>query len=155
MVVVCQEGRRAPMSSTERRAPRGGTIDQGGRRKAYRPMAASDRRAAVEAGLAAYDGGDFFLAHELLEPAWMGADDVAERELLQGLIKLAAAFVHGARSNPAGMVKNLRGARDRLAAGRAAGDALGIDADVLIEAVDAWLASPGGTVIVIPRRPRP
>ena len=60
--------------------------------KAYRPMAAAERRTAFAAGLAAYDRGDAFLAHELLEPAWMGTDQLAEREVLQGLIKLAAAF---------------------------------------------------------------
>ena len=146
------------MSSTERRAPRGGTIDQGGRRKAYRPMAASDRRAAVEAGLAAYDGGDFFLAHELLEPAWMGADDVAERELLQGLIKLAAAFVHGARSNPAGMVKNLRGARDRLAASGETGKRFGLDAPAMVAEIDRRLAGKvesEDSPVPISRRPAP
>lgn len=132
---------------------RGETVIQSGRAKAYRPLPEKDRRAALHAGLDAYDRGDWFLAHELLEPAWMGTKDPSERELLQGLIKLAAAFVHGARSNPAGVAKNLRGARDRLAAGRAAGDTLEIDVDALVEAVDAWLASPGGPVIPIRRRP--
>jgi len=137
--------------------PGGRTIDQGGRRKAYRPMAEPQRRAALEAGLAAYEGGDFFLAHELLEPAWMGTDDVAERELLQGLIKLAAAFVHGARSNPAGMAKNLRGARDRLAASGRTGERFGLDGPAIVAEIDRRLA---GTVasddppVPIARRPR-
>ena len=90
-----------------------GTILQGGRAKAYRPMPAADRAAAFAAGLAAYDRGDFFLAHELLEPAWMGTDDLAERELYQGLIKLAAAFVHGVRGNPPGIATQPRGRRGR------------------------------------------
>jgi hypothetical protein len=130
------------MTSNESSALRKRTIDQGGRRKAYRPMAEPQRRAALDAGLAAYEGGDFFLAHELLEPAWMGADDVAERELLQGLIKLAAAFVHGARSNPAGMVKNLRGARDRLAASGQVGGRFGLDAPAIVAEIDRRLADP-------------
>jgi predicted metal-dependent hydrolase len=125
---------------------------QGGRAKAYRPLPDEERRAALRDGLAAYERGDWFLAHELLEPAWMGTRDLAERELLQGLIKLAAAFVHGARSNPAGVAKNLRGARERVVAGRAAGAQLGIDADALVERVDAWLTSPGGPAVEIPRR---
>jgi len=95
---------------------RGATILQGGRQKAYRPLAIAERVAAIEAGLAAYRRGDFFEAHELLEPAWMGTDRLAEREFLQGLIKLAAAYVHAVRGNPAGIEKNLRGARARLAA---------------------------------------
>ncbi|MCI0345940.1 MAG: DUF309 domain-containing protein [Chloroflexi bacterium] len=89
-------------------------VDRRGRAKAYRPMAPAARAAALEAFVAAYAAGEFFEAHELLEPAWMGSPDPAERELFQGLIKLAAAFVHAARGNPAGIAKNLRGARDRL-----------------------------------------
>ena len=74
----------------------------------------AERTAAVVAGLEAYAEGDFFEAHELMEPAWMGTDDPAERELIQGLIKLAAADVHGVRGNPRGVARNLEGARDRL-----------------------------------------
>jgi predicted metal-dependent hydrolase len=112
-------------------------------------MAAADRRAAFNAGLEAYRRGDVFLAHELLEPAWMGTRDLAERELIQGLIKLAAAFVHTARGNPAGVTKNLRGARERLANAGGAGDAGGrrgaavdIDVDALLAAIDERLAAP-------------
>ena len=137
----------APDEGTERR------ILQGGRAKAYRPIPLEARQQAIRDGLAAYERGDWFLAHELLEPAWMGTADLAERELLQGLIKLAAAFVHGARSNPAGVAKNLRGARERIAAGAGAGGALGIDVDALLDAIDRWLAS-GGPPIEIPRAGR-
>jgi predicted metal-dependent hydrolase len=77
-------------------------------------MPATSRAVALAAFLHAYDAAEFFEAHEILEPAWMGSPDQGERELLQGLIKLAAAFVHGQRGNPAGVAKNLRGARDRL-----------------------------------------
>ena len=130
------------------------TIVQGGRAKAYRPMPPAARRAVFEAGLAAYANGDFFLAHELLEPPWMGARDLAERELIQGVIKLAAAFVHGARSNPLGIAKNLRGARERLAQAGPAGARLGVDVPALLASIDAWLADPGavdGPAIEIPR----
>ena len=44
----------------------------------------------------------------------MGTDDLAERAWLQGLIKLAAAYVHLVRRNPAGVARNLEGARSRL-----------------------------------------
>ena len=120
----------------------GRTVIQGGRAKAYRPLAAADRRAAFDAGLEAYERGDVFLAHELLEPAWMGTLDMPERELIQGLIKLAAAFVHAARGNPAGVAKNLRGARDRLANAGDAGERTGIDVWALLAAVDERLAAP-------------
>jgi Domain of unknown function (DUF309) len=88
--------------------------DADGRAKAYRPLPAATRAEAVREGLEAYERGDFFEAHELLEPAWMGTDDAAERAFLQGLIKLAAAYVHDVRGNPAGIAKNLEGARARL-----------------------------------------
>ena len=130
------------------------TIVQGGRAKAYRPMPAAERRRAFEAGLAAYAGDDFFEAHELLEPAWMGTRDLAERELIQGLIKLAAAFVHQARGNPAGVEKNLRGARPRIAAGAAAGPALRVDVQAVLGGIDAWLADPRSGVVEIRRVPR-
>jgi len=87
---------------------------QGDRAKAYRPIPLDLRRAALEAGLRAYARGDYFEAHELLEPAWMGTSDLAERALYQGLIKLAAGYVHAVRGNPIGFARNLRGARTHL-----------------------------------------
>lgn len=123
--------------------PRGATIVQtDGRAKSYRPLPDAERRAAFEAAVAAYERGDFFEAHELLEPAWMGASDLSERDLDQGLIKLAAAFVHGVRGNPRGIARNLLGARDRLAAagGSAAAVASGLDVAGLVGAIDQRLA---------------
>jgi predicted metal-dependent hydrolase len=128
----------------------GRTILQGGRAKAYRPLPAAERRRAFEAGLEAYAHDDFFEAHELWEPAWMGTGDLAERELIQGLIKLAAAFVHRARRNPAGVHKNLLGARARIAAGAPAGPRLGIDVEPLLSAIDRHLAAPGDEAVPIP-----
>ena len=94
-----------------------------GRSKAHRPLPSEARLAAVTRGLAAYDRGAWYLAHEELEPAWMGTDDLAERALLSGLIKVAAAYVHAARGNPLGVRTNLRGARERLATAAAAAPA--------------------------------
>lgn len=117
------------------------TILENGRAKAYRPLPADLRRAALAEALEAYRRGDFFLAHELLEPAWMGTDDPAERALHSGLIKVAAAFVHAVRGNRAGVAKNLQGARLRLARAAGAGEALGIDVVELLARVDAGLAA--------------
>ncbi len=115
-------------------------VGDDGRAKAYRPLPEGDRVAALAAGLEAYDAGDFFEAHELMEPAWMGTADLSERNLIQGLIKVAAADVHGVRGNPAGVRRNLEGARDRLRSG-ASGTITGIDLDVapLLAAIDARL----------------
>jgi predicted metal-dependent hydrolase len=118
------------------------TILQGGRPKAYRPLPRAAIQHALDEGLAAYRHGRFFEAHELLEPAWMGTDDLPERELYQGLIKLAAAFVHHGRGNAAGVEKNLAGARRRLLAAKAgAASTPGVDLDDVLVAVDMAIAA--------------
>ena len=147
---------------TDRADPRA-TVLQGGRLKAYRPLPEADRLAAFDEGLAAYDRGEWFEAHELLEPAWMGTDELPERELCQGLIKLAAGHVHRERGNPRGMRKNLEGARSRLVEAMEGGaDDRGLDLPALVASIDdrlARLASlAAGDVaavepIAIPRRP--
>jgi uncharacterized protein len=140
--------------------PRAGTILQGGRAKAYRPLPAEARRRAYDEALEAYDRGDFFETHELLEPAWMGTDDLPERALHQGLIKLAAAFVHGVRGNPRGIARNLEGARERLAeaVGSPAAADSGLDVAALIVAIDERLArlaaDPTDAAIDAPALPR-
>ncbi len=118
---------------------------QGGRRKAYRPIPPDLRRDALEAGLAAFARGDFFLAHELLEPAWMGTSNLAERALYQGLIKLAAGYVHAVRGNLIGVSRNLRGALDHLETSLRLDDSVaigaGIDLPHLVREVKADLAA--------------
>gem|GEM_PF-651883 len=118
----------------------GRIVDPRGRAKVLRPLPAAEREAAVARGLASYARGDFYLAHEELEPAWMAAHDLGERETLGGLIKLAAAFVHAARGNPAGVRTNLHGARERLARAAATGRQDGYDLPGLLAAIDDRLA---------------
>jgi predicted metal-dependent hydrolase len=130
-------------------APRDGRIRQGVRDKAYRPLPVAVRREAFEAGLAAYARGDYFEAHEDLEPAWMGTDDLAERALHQGLIKVAAGYVHAVRGNPAGIVKNLAGARRHLVLAGPVAPAWGVDVTSLLADLDARLAEPD-TIATIP-----
>jgi hypothetical protein len=138
----------------------GATVVQNGRAKAYRPLPVEDRRRAYDLALEAYDRGDFFLAHELLEPAWMGTDDLSERALHQGLIKLAAAFVHGVRGNAAGIAKNLVGARDHLttAIGSVPAATSGLDLAALVGEIDDRLArlaaDPADAAINPPALPR-
>ena len=74
----------------------------------------------------------------------MGSSDPAERDLYQGLIKLAAAFVHDVRGNPLGVAKNLRGARERLADALAPGRDSGLDMPALVAAIDAHPALASG-----------
>jgi predicted metal-dependent hydrolase len=134
---------------------RPGTVRENGRAKAYRPLPVAARRAALTQALSAYGRGDFFLAHELLEPAWMGSRDPGERALHSGLIKLAAAFVHAVRGNHAGVEKNLTGARDRLDRAAQAGLAFGIDVPAVLVQVDACRATVqrGGAPLPIEIRP--
>lgn len=120
-------------------------VGRDGRAKAYRPLPEAERAAALAAGIEAYEHGDFFEAHELLEPAWMGTDVVADRALLQGLIKLAAAYVHAVRGNPAGISRNLTGARARLVEAVEERAAAGLptpwlDVPAMIAAIDLRLA---------------
>jgi hypothetical protein len=116
-----------------------------GRAKAYRPLPEAKRIAAVVAGLEAYAAGDFFEAHELMEPAWMGSAEPAERSLIQGLIKVAAADVHAVRGNPPGVRRNLEGARDRLRFGTD-GTITGVELEVptLLADIDARLEALDG-----------
>ena len=138
-------------------------VQADGRAKAYRPLPIADRTAAVLAGLREYEAGEPFEAHEAWEPAWMGTDDIAERALLQGLIKVAAAEVHACRGNAAGVARNLVGALERLRYARDAGTThapgVVVDVDRLIADAESRLAraragDPGPT-IVIPWRPTP
>ena len=124
-------------------------VGDDGRAKVYRPLPDEARISAVVAGLEAYGAGDFFEAHELMEPAWMGSADPAERSLIQGLIKVAAADVHAVRGNPAGIRRNLEGARARISSG-ASGSITGVALDIedLLTAIDSRLA--GSTDLATP-----
>jgi hypothetical protein len=72
----------------------------------------------------------------------MGTDDLAERALHQGLIKVAAGYVHLVRGNPAGLHRNLEGARLHLANAGPAAATWGVDVVTLLAEVDARLADP-------------
>ena len=60
-------------------------------------------------GVALFNGARYWHAHEAWETLWRAAPD-EERDFYQGLIKLAAGFLHLAR-------RNRRGARNKLAEG--------------------------------------
>jgi Domain of unknown function (DUF309) len=74
----------------------------------------------------------------------MGTSDLGERALYQGLIKLAAGYVHVVRGNPIGVVRNLSGARAHLATAQKMNPeiarAAGIDLTALLARVDDRLA---------------
>ena len=56
-------------------------------------MTADPDRAALREGVALYNRGEFFDAHEVMEEAWKGMEG-SERHIYQGLIQVATAFHH-------------------------------------------------------------
>lgn len=62
-------------------------------------------------GVALFNGARYWHAHEAWETVWRAAPE-EERDFYQGLIQVAAGFLHLAR-------KNRRGARNKLAEGLA------------------------------------
>ena len=57
-------------------------------------------------------------------------------------LAIPAGYVHAVRRNPAGIAKNLTGARLHLARSGAAAAAWGVDVPTLLAGVDARLADP-------------
>lgn len=60
-----------------------------------------------------YNAGWYFESHETLEDLWM-VTPLPERTFFQGIIQLAAAFVHLARREYPGILKLLDASRDKL-----------------------------------------
>ncbi|MGQ9503718.1 MAG: DUF309 domain-containing protein [Thermogutta sp.] len=58
----------------------------------------------VLSGIRAFNGGEYFQAHELWEPVWREAAP-AEKPYYQGLIQAAVAFYHWRRGNLVGAVR--------------------------------------------------
>jgi uncharacterized protein len=99
-------------------------------------MGASNEGSQFERGIAHFNAGEFFKAHELWEELWLRAP-LQEKPFLQGIIQIAAAFHHLQRGNE-------RGAKSLLAAGlakvrRYSALRNGIDVPRLCHDVQAWL----------------
>jgi DNA-binding transcriptional ArsR family regulator/uncharacterized protein YndB with AHSA1/START domain len=60
------------------------------------------------------DGGQPFHAHEVLEDAWKGTEELAERGLWKGLTQLAVGLTHAARGNATGAAALLRRGAEHL-----------------------------------------
>jgi hypothetical protein len=72
----------------------------------------------------------YFESHETLEDLWM-VTPYPERQLFQGIIQLAAAFVHFARGEYAGIFKLLDASEEKL--GAFAPSTFGVDIDGVLE----------------------
>ncbi len=100
------------------------------------PPAADPR---FEAGVAAFDRGDYFEAHELWEELWRDASP-ADRLFYKGLIQLAVACHHRGRGNRSGADRLYHSARRYLEPYRPAYGT--IDLDRLLAAMErAWTAA--------------
>ena len=73
------------------------------------PLEAAEADRLFREGVALFNGARYWHAHEAWETLWRAAAD-EERDFYQGLIKLAAGFLHLSR-------RNRRGARNKLAEG--------------------------------------
>ena len=68
----------------------------------------------IKEGLAFFNKGDFYDAHEVLEYAWR-IDKSPTRELLQGLIQFSVGCYHAKRKNWIGAVRTLDRAETKIA----------------------------------------
>lgn len=97
------------------------------------------RLGELYAAIDQFNRGWYFEAHETLEGLWLVAPE-PDRTFLQGIIQLAAAFVHLARGERTGFMKLLDAAEGRLrpfAPGRHR-----VDVARLLEAIERWRAEP-------------
>ena len=74
----------------------------------------------------------YFESHETLEGLWM-VTPWPDRQCFQGIIQLAAAFVHFVRGEYPGIIKLLDGASEKLA--EFAPEHFGVDVAALLEAI--------------------
>ncbi len=101
----------------------------------------AERRHILLRGIEQYNDGYFFEAHETWEELWLQTPWPI-RHFLQGIIQVAAAFVHLVRREYPGTVRLLEAALQKLEA--APPDLLGIDVARLVaesrRALDALVA---------------
>lgn len=101
-------------------------------------MDSQEKDRLYQAGLEAFNSGQFFEAHELWEDVWRETPEPNKR-FLQGLIQVAAAFHHYSRQNALGTRKLLQAGLLKL---EAFPDAhLGLEIEPLRSAVRGWVAA--------------
>jgi Cft2 family RNA processing exonuclease len=96
----------------------------------------SDKREAVKAGVGLFNQERYWESHEALESAWKMADG-DEKEILQGLILVAAALVHWQKNEKEVTLSVLKRARDKLATHET--DYSGIDLKSLTDKIEKML----------------
>ena len=96
-----------------------------------------------------YHAGEHWHAHEVLEDLWRATRDPERRRFYQGIIQLAAAFVHAERGNMRGVQRLLAKAAAKLEA--VSSPCLGLDVAALLRAM-AGAAAEARAVEADPRR---
>lgn len=86
-------------------------------------------------GIALFNRGEFFEAHEVLEDVWRAAP-AREKKFLQGVVQIAVAFHHHSTGNHRGMRSVLERAIHNLE--QDAGRFGGIDLKQLAESLNQW-----------------
>jgi DUF309 family protein family protein len=71
----------------------------------------------LERGIALFNEGKFFEAHEAWEILWLNAEDPQDKQFLQGLIMAAGAFIHYSKKECAGAATLLERSRKALESG--------------------------------------
>jgi uncharacterized protein len=90
---------------------------------------------AIAEGIRLFNTRRFFEAHEALEAVWLKAHG-DEKQLLHGLIQVAAAFHHYTRTNRAGFHSLLEKGSKKL--DRLSANAGGIDLAALRQQLQRW-----------------
>jgi hypothetical protein len=105
-------------------------------RKLQLESPATDKKEAVKAGLKLFNQERYWESHEALESAWkMASGD--EKEILQGLILVAAALVHWQKNEREVTLSVLKRARDKLAIHET--EYSGIDLESLTDKIEEML----------------
>lgn len=93
------------------------------------------------AGIALFNDGKYWHAHEQWEEAWLATDDPQLKLFYKGIIQTAAALVHWQKGNPRGLHLNWAKARAKLTQLPAA--MLGLPIAPLIAAMDQFERAAG------------
>jgi predicted metal-dependent hydrolase len=110
------------------------------------------RRELIEEGIALFNRGEYFAAHEAWEEIWRSTTP-EPRDLFQGLVQLAAAFHHLYANGRPDVARRMLGkARGRLAAVVSmVGDPNMMTLLANLQIWDMWLASTVGPAPPLPR----
>lgn len=134
--------------------PRGHSYGASDRKPGYRTPERWRENEEYLFGVDLYNHGFLWEAHEAWESVWHPSKhDVAQAELLQGLIQCAAASLKIAMEQPAGLVKlaALGTARLDKVGGRAPAPFMGLDVADFARAFRAFAASQPASIDARPR----